>query len=129
MNRLRLLATCMGLAIVALTLGLCQRRPVPTKPLPILDLGKIRYPYPELGIKVENYPKVDGSTSTQPLQMILACKVFGVGNEWFHDEGDDTRRLWPNEYDESLGKSRDESIQKSLLCDHIRNLVRPHGTS
>ena len=85
---------------------------VPKMRSPQLDLGKISYPYPDVGIKVDNYPRVDGSTSTQPLQMILACKLFGVRPEWFHDESDDTRRLWPGgEYD-LLEKSRDEYIQE-----------------
>src|SRR5262245_9618733 len=63
-----------------------------------LDRKRLHYPHPELKITIDNYPKVDGSTSTQPLQMILACKVFGVETIWTHSEVDDTRTLSPNWY-------------------------------
>ena len=35
-----------------------------------------------LGFTVLNYPKVDGSTSTQPLGMIIACKMLGSSYQW-----------------------------------------------
>jgi phosphate transport system substrate-binding protein len=31
---------------------------------------------------LENYPKVDGSTSTDPLNKLLACKLLGFNCEW-----------------------------------------------
>jgi phosphate transport system substrate-binding protein len=34
------------------------------------------------GLTVDNYPKVDGSTSTEPLNVIIACKLFGIGYKW-----------------------------------------------
>lgn len=34
------------------------------------------------GISFENYPRVDGSTSTQTLSTIVACKLLGIGYEW-----------------------------------------------
>ena len=37
------------------------------------------------GLTVENYPKVDGSTSTEPLNTIIACKLFGVRYKWVPD--------------------------------------------
>jgi phosphate transport system substrate-binding protein len=91
--------------------------------------ARIRYAYPELGINICNYPRMDGSTSTQPLLLILACKVFGVGHDWIHDERDDTRKLWPVVDDMSYEKSREEFIQEDLLCAYIRELVQAHGTS
>ena len=33
-------------------------------------------------ISFENYPKVDGSTSTQALNMMVACKLLGVQYKW-----------------------------------------------
>ena len=35
-----------------------------------------------LGFTTLNYPKVDGSTSTQPLGMIIACKTLGASYRW-----------------------------------------------
>jgi phosphate transport system substrate-binding protein len=34
------------------------------------------------GLTVDNYPKVDGSTSTQPLSMLIACKLLNIDYEW-----------------------------------------------
>lgn len=34
------------------------------------------------GITAENYPRVDGSTSTEPLNYIIACKLLGYRYEW-----------------------------------------------
>jgi phosphate transport system substrate-binding protein len=34
------------------------------------------------GLTFDNYPKVDGSTSTQPLNMLVACKLLGVCCDW-----------------------------------------------
>ena len=34
------------------------------------------------GISFENYPRVDGSTSTEPLNYIVAAKLLGLGYEW-----------------------------------------------
>jgi phosphate transport system substrate-binding protein len=129
MTQRRWLIVCAGLAVIVFALVIWPRRSVPIRPPPELDRSRIRYPYPELGITIDNYPKVDGSTSTQPLQMILACTLFRVGHHWFHSETDDTRRLWPGGDDFFEGKTRDDFIQEELLLGHIRHLVEPHGTS
>jgi phosphate transport system substrate-binding protein len=34
------------------------------------------------GFTIENYPRVDGSTSTEPLQTLIACKLLGVESSW-----------------------------------------------
>ncbi|MDR1454054.1 MAG: substrate-binding domain-containing protein, partial [Tannerella sp.] len=34
------------------------------------------------GITPENYPRVDGSTSTEPLNTLIACKLLGWQYEW-----------------------------------------------
>ncbi len=33
-------------------------------------------------LTIDNYPKVDGSTSTEPLQVIIACKLLGIEYIW-----------------------------------------------
>jgi phosphate transport system substrate-binding protein len=35
-----------------------------------------------LGFDVLNYPQVDGSTSTQPLAALIACRSFGIDYAW-----------------------------------------------
>lgn len=37
------------------------------------------------GISFENYPRMDGSTSTQALNVLIACKLLGLGYEWYLD--------------------------------------------
>lgn len=37
------------------------------------------------GLTKENYPKVDGSTSTQPLQALMACKLLNINCNWLYD--------------------------------------------
>jgi len=34
------------------------------------------------GLTMENYPKVDGSTSTDPLNKLIACKLLGESYKW-----------------------------------------------
>jgi phosphate transport system substrate-binding protein len=38
------------------------------------------------GITLENYPKVDGSTSTQALNTMVACKLLGLNYGWMNGE-------------------------------------------
>jgi phosphate transport system substrate-binding protein len=38
-----------------------------------------------IGLTKENYPKVDGSTSAQPLQTLIACKLLGISYDWSFD--------------------------------------------
>jgi phosphate transport system substrate-binding protein len=44
------------------------------------DAGPQKFKLP--GITKENYPLVDGSTSTQPLQSLIACKLLDIDYEW-----------------------------------------------
>jgi phosphate transport system substrate-binding protein len=70
---------------------LVSLEPEPTaKPLPTAEMVDIS------GINALNYPRVDGSTSAYPLQVMVACKILDVRCKW--TEGDfftDTRRIAP----------------------------------
>ena len=35
-------------------------------------------------LTMDNYPKVDGSTSTEPLQILIACRLFDVEYSWVY---------------------------------------------
>ena len=95
-----------------------------TEQLVPLDPTRIPNPYPDLGIKLDNYPRVDGSTSTQPLQMIVACKLFGLPTEWVHVESDDTRLLSPS-FSEGLdATSEDEFTHRYRLGQRGRQAGR-----
>jgi phosphate transport system substrate-binding protein len=39
------------------------------------------------GLTTNNYPNVDGSTSTDPLNKIIACKLFDLGYKWVDQYG------------------------------------------
>jgi phosphate transport system substrate-binding protein len=98
-------------------------------PLPPPDPAKISDPYPDLGIRLDNYPRVDGSTSTQPLQMIVACRLFGMPTEWVHRESNDTRLLFPGLFPGLDPMSEKEFKQRYRLGQRVAKLVEPHGTS
>ncbi len=44
---------------------------------------------------VEQYPVIDGSTSTQPLGMLTACRLTGTAFAWGEHFYDGSRRLYP----------------------------------
>src|SRR6516165_4647212 len=124
MNSPWLVARCPVLAIALATLGGCgQDRDA------ILGRPPLKLPpaYPELGITVDNYPKVDGSTSAQPLLTIVACKVLGADYEWGHSEIHDTRNLWASDLLESINNPA-YHFEKQSLCRYINDLCRPNGT-
>jgi phosphate transport system substrate-binding protein len=37
------------------------------------------------GFSLNNYPKVDGSTSAEPLNILVACKLLGIKYQWVQD--------------------------------------------
>ncbi|MDR0685909.1 MAG: substrate-binding domain-containing protein [Dysgonamonadaceae bacterium] len=52
------------------------------------------------GITAENYPRVDGSTSVEPLNTLIACKLLGYRYQWRQlMEGNGTWKLEPNKED------------------------------
>jgi phosphate transport system substrate-binding protein len=48
------------------------------------------------GLKMDNYPRVDGSTSTSPLNMMVACKLLDIGYRWKRSPFQNTQSLEPN---------------------------------
>ncbi len=76
------------------------------------------------GLTMENYPDVDGSTSTHPLQAIIACEVLGVEYSWAPSWFDETYRIWPSpeEKPESAQFIRDSIIHNGTHGAYI-NLI------
>ena len=37
------------------------------------------------GLTLDNYPKVDGSTSTLPLNTVIACELLGINYDWVQE--------------------------------------------
>lgn len=65
---------------------------------------------------IHNYPRVDGSTSAHPLQIVMACYILGVQFKW-HDAPDGTRRIYPDYSDTT----------KNEIYDFIYR-IQHHGT-
>lgn len=53
----------------------------------------------KLGFDVLTYPRVDGSTSSEPLSVVVASRVLGVPYAWIYPEP--TGRAWRNQPDVS----------------------------
>ena len=48
------------------------------------------------GLTLGNYPYVDGSTSTRPLNVLIACKLLDIGYDWKTSSLTNMRALEPN---------------------------------
>lgn len=83
----------------------------------------------------EQYPIVDGSTSTQPLGALIACRLTRTSFSWGKRGLDETRFLFPttDEYDATKALDSDtRSSWKHLPSEKIDstlfNKIRHHGT-
>ncbi len=75
------------------------------------------------GITTETYPKVDGSTSTEPLQTIIACKLLGGSYYWRqHLESNGTWGIQPN-YEDIPYSFLSERIKTSQTHNSFINLI------
>jgi phosphate transport system substrate-binding protein len=96
----------------------------------ICSIATYYYIYPEVeekedkddeeskGFSMDNYPKVDGSTSAHPLAVIVACDNLGVNYTWRMNYYDGTKRVFAS----STG-SEDKN-----LCDYINRNINHNGT-
>ncbi|MBN2610676.1 MAG: substrate-binding domain-containing protein [Bacteroidales bacterium] len=66
-------------------------------------------------LTIADYPKVDGSTSAHPLQIVVACKLLDVGYRWT-PWFDETFRIWP------------EFEEKPEIAQFILDSIRHSGT-
>jgi len=74
-------------------------------------------------LTVDNYPRVDGSTSTQPLNTLIACKLLGWRYEWRSlMEGNGIWLLEPNR-EEVPNNFFGERIKSSQTHNSIINLI------
>ncbi|MBN1899672.1 MAG: hypothetical protein JW827_12935 [Spirochaetes bacterium] len=64
-----------------------------------------------LYVSMEDYPKVDGSTSAQPLQVIVACYFLKTDYEWISTGPRDVKRL--------VAVSKENPKTAAFIHDHI----------
>ncbi len=69
-------------------------------------------------LSIDNYPRVDGSTSTEPLQVLIACKLFDIGYSWVYAS------FW-FKYTYRIMPSCDS---KTDVCKFITERINHHGT-
>ena len=63
---------------------------------------------------IDDYPRVDGSTSTHPLGVLIACKVLGVPYKWQAEVFDETRRIVPDDSAPDTSEVAGELSQKII---------------
>jgi phosphate transport system substrate-binding protein len=108
-------------AIVSGVLMGCQGSSHP--PTPVQVLSSIA----ELELSAETYPRVDGSTSTEPLQRVIACRVFDAPQEWIHSESDDSKHVIATDMYEAMSRE-DYHGEKKEICDFINYRTKHNGT-
>jgi phosphate transport system substrate-binding protein len=75
------------------------------------------------GLTTENYPRVDGSTSTAPLQTLIACKLLNCRYEWQQQlHAYFTWEIRPN-YDDVPYSFFEERIKTSQTHNSFINLI------
>ena len=86
-------------------------------------------------VQAENYPVVDGSTSTQPLGALIACRLTRTSFAWGTTRMDGTRLLYPttDEYDDTKALDSDAlsswgHLPIQRLHSSLFNRIRHHGT-
>jgi phosphate transport system substrate-binding protein len=59
---------------------------------------------------VENFPRVDGSTSNRPMMVVIGCEIFGLSFKWY-DAFDGTMQPYP-----------DDNPEKANEVEFVRNI-------
>ena len=81
-------------------------------------------PYIE-GLSIDNYPIIDGSTSTLPLNTVIACELMRLNYEWQEKEISHGVNNWSIEPKivSSLRKKFDKVVKCSQTHNSIINLI------
>jgi len=76
------------------------------------------------GLTIDNYPSVDGSTSTEPLNILIACKLLDIIYRWESPPllGDFSWGVQPYFKDNSSEKFR-EKVKSSQTHESFINLI------
>ncbi len=70
-----------------------------------------------------NYPLVDGSASTYPLSVLLACKIFGISYEWRMPPGSERTVFPSNSGNPFKAKFIEDNIKHHGTHDAYMNLA------
>lgn len=81
-------------------------------------------PYIE-GLTIDNYPITDGSTSTLPLNTVIACELLGLNYQWEENQTNNASKMWSVE-PQIKGKLRrkfDRVVRSSQTHNSYINLI------
>lgn len=88
------------------------------------------------GINFDNYPRVDGSTSTKPLNSLIACKLLGLGYTWtpglvaewsVQPNAEDIPKSYSDFFEERIKASRTHNAFMNLI-DNNADIILTHRT-
>ena len=77
------------------------------------------------GLNIDNYPVIDGSTSSLPLNTIIACELLGIKYEWQETKETSTRSTWSVEpkVKGSLKKKLSQVVWSSQTHGSLINII------
>jgi phosphate transport system substrate-binding protein len=75
------------------------------------------------GFTFENFPKVDGSTSAEPLNILIACKLLGIKSRWVKHEHDGSWGIEPILKSKSNIQKFEKLIKTSQTHQSIINVI------
>lgn len=81
-------------------------------------------PYIE-GLSINNYPIIDGSTSTLPLNTVIACELLGLNYKWQENKTTATSKTWSIEpkINSNLRKKINHRVRSSQTHNSFINLI------
>ena len=76
------------------------------------------------GLTIDTYPIIDGSTSTLPLNTVIACELLGLNYQW-REQKNDRSSAWSIEpqISSSLRKKFDKVVKSSQTHNSYINLI------
>ena len=77
------------------------------------------------GLSIDNYPIIDGSTSTLPLNTVIACELLGLNYQWQESEINFYSSSWSMEpkINHNLRKKLDRVVKSSQTHNSYINLI------
>lgn len=77
------------------------------------------------GLSIENYPIIDGSTSTMPLNRVIACELMGLNYQWQENKNSSSGSTWSIEpkIKSNLKRRFDQLVLSSQTHNSFINLI------
>lgn len=77
------------------------------------------------GLSIENYPIIDGSTSTMPLNRVIACELMGLNYQWQENKNSSSGSTWSIEpkIKNNLKRRFDQLVLSSQTHNSFINLI------